>query len=317
LKAKVQRNPNSADRPGTVTVHHKDEPSYTVTVPLLQNQFIYVPEFKFFVLDILWCKRALLDVDIAFMFANNDPVTPFEHIPVGYGSLISDSHLTNKPPNASTTVNWSTLTDGSNFSIGYVKYDSPNPDPEYHPSGGGMMKLLNWGGDAVNGQGETVYFDAEAFNGATNIPRYLNLGLYLTWYTHGWAAEPWTVRVTLDCYQNGTMVPHTSMPGQAQVNFKNEGGTLVHHQAFFIELNQTMAHSPNTFMSSFTYAAAIKYDRITHYGQMTETVPGLPKWSPDRALCSNGTEVYSSPLTPGELNRISTAKEEVKKEIFK
>ncbi|MDR3253259.1 MAG: fimbrillin family protein [Tannerella sp.] len=303
LKAKIQRNSSIGDRPGTVTVHHKDEPSYKVTIPLLQNEFISVPAFKFFVIDILWCKRPGLDLDIAFMFDGNTPVPPFEHNPVGYGELASDPNLTYRP------TNWNSL-----FSTKIVTYNSLHY--------GGVIDLLNWGGDATSGEGESVYFDAEAFDGATDVSRYLNLGLYLTWWSHGAAVEPWTVRATLKCYQGGTMERFNSMgtPGNTDVNgvnFRNVGGTLVHQNSFFIDLSHTMAHSPSTFTTSFTYAAKIKYDRLTHYGSMNETVPQTPKWSEDRPLCSNGSDVYSSSLTPDELKRISTAAEAAKKKIFK
>ncbi|MDR1524581.1 MAG: fimbrillin family protein, partial [Tannerella sp.] len=161
LKAKVLHNSTNTDRPGTVTVRHFNDPDYKVTVQILQNEFVYVPEFKFFVLDIQWCKRSSLDVDIAYVFENNSPVPPFENKAVGW-SLNS-----------------------------YVTYNSVFLGNNY--------RLVNWGGDATQGQGETVYFDAEAFNGATDVPRYLNMGLYLTWFNHGHSSESWDVRVTLSC----------------------------------------------------------------------------------------------------------------------
>ncbi|MDR1380152.1 MAG: hypothetical protein LBJ47_01590, partial [Tannerella sp.] len=66
----------------------------------------------------------------------------------------------------------------------------------------------------------------------------------------------------------------------------------------------------------FTYAAAITYDRLTHYGIMRETNPSVPKWSADRALCENGTDVNSTPISQEEMERIENAKKKVASQIF-
>ncbi|MDR0698010.1 MAG: fimbrillin family protein [Tannerella sp.] len=306
LRIKVLHNNTNADRPGTLTVHHIDDPSYQLTIPLLQNEFKYVPEFKFFVMDIQWCKRTSLDVDIAFLFENNNPITPMEDLPVGYGALYSDPNLRNKPANASQII-------GSTSSNTYVNYIIKTV-PERRDT----VKLLNWGGDAVDGQGETVYFDAEAFHDATDVPRYLNLGLYLTWWKHGHANEHWTVRVTLSCYRGGTMVKYASIPNRTATNYRNVGGELVHSQSFFIELNHVIVQVPSSFKTKFTYAAAITYDRITHYGIMRETDPARPKWSADKPLCENDTDVNTSstPISAEDIKRIEDAKKKAASQIF-
>jgi len=283
LKIVADNNSSNIDRPGTVTVHHFNDPDYKVTVPLLQNQFIYIPEFKYFVIDIQWCKRVGMDLDIAFMFENNVPVTPFEHLPVGWGAnLYKDSHLVNQPSNPD---NYYVGSHGSNATGLGVLYNSA-----FY---GGSINLLNWGGDAVDGEGETVYFDAESFHDATDVPRYLRLGLYLNWYAHV-SSETWYARAILRCYQGGTMVKYSSMTGGRTVNYRNEGGTLVHQHSFFIQLNPVVNSSDVNFMTRYTYAAKIVYDRLTHYGMMSETDETTPKWSADRPLCSNGSDTYET-----------------------
>jgi len=305
LKAKVTHNSTNTDRPGTLTVSHINDPNYKVTISLLQNEFQYIPEFKYFVVDIQWCMLNGMDIDIGFMFDNNNPVTPFEDLPVGWGSLFTDPNLT-KPSN------WSSLYTGSYQSddIGRtVLYNS-----DYY---GGMYDLLNWGGDAVNGEGETVYFDAQAFNDATDVPRYINLSLYLNWYAHV-STESWYVRATLRCYKGGTMEKYSSRGSLGRkVNYRNIGGELVHSYSFFIELDHIVNASSLNFTTRYTYAAKIRYDRITHYGMMYETDSDNPKWTYDRPLCLNGADTYSSPLTPDELNKIIKAKQKITKELFK
>jgi hypothetical protein len=305
LRIKVLHNSTNADRPGTLTIHHIDDPSYQVTLPLLQNEFKYIPEFKFFVMDIQWCKRASLDVDIAFLFEDNNPITPLEDLPVGWGNLYSDPALTNKPANASQII-------GSTSSNSYVKYYSSFLDSTVY--------LLNWGGDATQGQGETVYFDAEAFHNATDVPRYLNLGLYLIWYNHGVSGELWSVRVTLSCYKGGTMVKYASISGQTPTNYRNVGGELVHSQSFHMTVDKNAGRTNQTTQfksgSKYSYAAAITYDRITHYGIMRETNPTSPKWSADRPLCVNGTDVYATQISQEDVKRIEDAKKKAASQIF-
>jgi len=84
------------------------------------------------------------------------------------------------------------------------------------------------------------------------------------------------------------------MTGGRTVNYRNEGGTLVHQHSFFIQLNPVVNSSDVNFMTRYTYAAKIVYDRLTHYGMMSETDETTPKWSADRPLCSNGSDTYET-----------------------
>jgi hypothetical protein len=51
---------------------------------------------------------------------------------------------------------------------------------------------------------------------------------------------------------------------------------------------------------------------------MTETVPTSPKWSADRALCANGTDVHTSstPISKEDIERIENAKRKVAAQLF-
>ncbi|MDR2915435.1 MAG: hypothetical protein LBV74_11480 [Tannerella sp.] len=173
------------------------------------------------------------------------------------------------------------------------------------------------------GQGETVYFDAESFNNATDVPRYLNLGLYLTWWRHGEADESWAVRATLRCYKGGEMEKYLNEDitwTTEKTSYRNVGGTLVHSQSFLVDLkDKGVVQAPTQFATKFTYAAKIRYDRITHYGIMRESNPSIPKWSSDRPLCNNGKDVHtnSTPLTKDELERLRLAKDKIASQIFK
>jgi hypothetical protein len=302
LKATVLRNNLSTDRPGTLTIHHVDDPDYKVIVPLLQNEFVYIPEFKFFVLDIDWCNRSSLDVDIAYLFEGNSPRTPFEDMPVGWGNIYEDLHLS-KPSN------WRSLYVGSHAS------DDQGLSVLYKTASNNMVNLINWGGDAVSGEGESVYFDAEAFYDATDVPRYLNMGLYLIWYAHPGinSGISMNVRVTLSCYTGGTMEKYSSN-GRRKTNFRNIGGALVHRQSFFMKVSK-IAQSPTTFKTVYTHAATIRYDRITHFGIMNETDPASPKWSTDTgSLC---TSTNSAPISQEELKRLEDAKKKAYIQIYK
>lgn len=306
IKAKILRNNEERDRPASITVYHVNDPTYKVTVPILQNEFVYIPEFRYFVIDVEWCRRNSLDVDIAFMFDDNTPVTPFENIPVGYGSLDRD-------PNLTLPDNFTSFHGGARSSRnivyylqeGYAKKDS----------------FLIWGGDALYGQGETVYFDADLVRNARDVPRYLNLALYITWWNHGHSDESWTVRVTLRCYKGGIMKKYLKEGitwTNTMTSFENIGGVEVHAQQFLVDLKNQRVQDPANFTTKFTYSAKIRYDRITHYGIMRD--PNAPTiWLADRPLCSNGQDIHvnSTPLTEEEQKRIENAKNKIAAQLYK
>lgn len=305
IKAKVLRNTEERDRPGSVVVSHVDDPTYKVTVPILQNEFVYIPEFRYFVIDVEWCVRNNLDVDIAYMFDENNPATPFENIPVGFGNLDRDPNLT--LPSNFTSFHGGAA--GSRSIVYYQQEGYAQKEP-----------FLIWGGDALYGQGETVYFDADIVRNARDIPRYLNLGLYITWWNHGHATESWAVRVTLRCYKGGIMEKYLKDGitwTNVKTSFKNVGGEEVHFQEFLVDLNNKKVQDPVNFTTKFTYSAKIRYDRITHYGIMRD--PNNPTiWLADRPLCANGTDLHtnSTPLTEAEQRRIEEAKKKVAAQLF-
>lgn len=308
MKTKVLRNTEERDRPGSVTVHHINDPTYKVTVPVLQNEFVYIPEFRYFVIDIDWCVRNSLDIDIAYMFEDNNPATPFENIPVGFGDLDEESSLV-------LPANFDSFHGGFTSSRRTVYYQLDESSP--------IQPFLIWGGDATQGQGETVYFDADLVRNSRDVPRYLNLGLYLTWWHHYpyVPEESWAVRVTLRCYKGGTMEPYLKEGitwTNNKTSFRNVGGEEVHNQSFLIELKHETVNTPSVFKTKFTYSAKIRYDRITHYGIMRD--PNNPTiWSANRPLCVNNTDIHtnSTPLTEEEYDRIMKAKDKIAKQFSK
>jgi hypothetical protein len=59
-------------------------------------------------------------------------------------------------------------------------------------------------------------------------------------------------------------------------------------------------------------------DRITHYDITRETNLSNPKWSADRKLCANGTDVNTSftPITQEEIEKIENTKKKAALQFF-
>lgn len=116
------------------------------------------------------------------------------------------------------------------------------------------QRLLQWGGDATGGQGETAFFNAPVVNADNTIPRKLNLDVYATWYTAGRAPD--TMGFTMYAYKGGTMQ-------QSGTNFNNVGGVLVYSQRFQVMITTTKGNGTYA-TGGYTYVARLTYDKVKH-----------------------------------------------------
>lgn len=116
--------------------------------------------------------------------------------------------------------------------------------------------LLQWGGDATGGQGETAFFNAPVVNSDNTIPRKLNLDVYATWFSTGRAPD--TMGFTMYAYKGGTMVKNPD--GK---NYDNVGGQLVYSQRFQVMITTTQGK--DTYATGgYTYVARLTYDKVKH-----------------------------------------------------
>jgi len=96
-----------------------------------------------------------------------------------------------------------------------------------------LSTLMIWGGDATQGQGETVFFKAPLIspedprNDDQNLPRYITLDAYAIWWS-GTANSP--VKLSVYTYQGGTMVKTSGDNLTPPVGYT---GQLIYHTNFY------------------------------------------------------------------------------------
>ncbi|MGL5785952.1 MAG: BACON domain-containing protein, partial [Bacteroidales bacterium] len=115
-------------------------------------------------------------------------------------------------------------------------------------------QLLQWGGDATGGQGETVFFNAPVLEGDANSPRKIDLDVYATWYTSGRAPD--RMNFTMTAYKGGTMQ-------QVGTNFNNVGGVNLYDKAHTVMIKTTKGNNAYA-TGGYTKVATITYDRVKH-----------------------------------------------------
>lgn len=217
MRIKVARQPDDTMRePGTIVFAHSDEPNYTLPVTVKQDFYTSTPPFDYFVAKFTWPSS---DVDIAAEFVNPQDLGG-EYLAY-YDQSFDYSNVTNTRYKffdypyvtgvAHKAVGWhynyglgnavSTLGDRYNGHLDQSIVGDKNSDP-----------LLYWGGDAQQGEGETVFFKAPLITPASpelddmELPRYLLMDLYAAWY-RGTLGNP--LRLAFYIYEGGTMLRPT------------------------------------------------------------------------------------------------------------
>ncbi len=222
IKIVAERDPNDDGREGNLVVAHADDPTYQITVKVVQDFIVLIPAFNYFVLKFTWQNN---DVDIGVRFFGNG--TSFDSKPVGYG-------------------------------MGY--------NTVVHNS----QTLLQWGGDATGGQGETVFFNAPVIDNDATLPRYIKMEAWATWWTSSRMGDP--VKLTISAYLGGTMV-------QSGTNFNNIGGELLYEEGSTRYLNSATNATSSGFVdpaggtNSFAKVCDITYDRIKHTARIQWIAP--------------------------------------------
>jgi len=246
----TDREPDDEPRYGFMNFSHAECSDYTVNATVYQDIIITIPEFDYFVVKFTWPSG---DVDIRVGFDGNPTsvvvngqtystpmVNQINNKWVGYSSQGTGQYITRTRTN-NTTIN-----------LYYVK------DPF------SANRLLEWGGDATGGQGETVFFNAPLINSApypgqsgiaTNnpnlLPRKLTLRVNASWYSST-SSGHLPITCTIYCYRGGVM----NWDGWS--NFVNSGGTNV--------LPSTLSRVYYSTSSAWQnyHVADITYDRVKH-----------------------------------------------------
>lgn len=190
------REPNEEERYGEITLGHTDDSDYQVKVSVLQDIIVRIPEFHYFVVQFVWSAN---DVDVKVGFTGNPTSVVVNGI----------------------TYNTSSVNSFQNKWVGW----SLNQTVTYN-----SQTLLQWGGDARAGQGETAFFNAPVINSAPYpgqhgvapntpnlLPRQIKLQVNAGWFSGG--GIPMTCNIY--AYKGGTM-------NKDGTNYVNSGGTLIY-----------------------------------------------------------------------------------------
>ena len=214
LQLVANQSPDQEPRYGTIVLAHANDPTYTVSF-VVHQMWDIIPPFVYLVIKFSWHGSApdgSGDIDTATEFTNSDiPYSPhFANFPYTAGS---GSHK---------AVGWS-LRDG----VSLTGASASNTQTQVTDN----STLLIWGGDATGGQGETAFLKAplitpaDPSNDTQNLPRYIYLDFYATWYggstttAPAAAAQGRPVRVTIFTYEGGEMVkPSAQNPASSGVN---------------------------------------------------------------------------------------------------
>ena len=242
-----------------------------MTANVYQDIIVTIPPFHYFVVKFTWSGST--DVDIAVEFAGNHLTnvgsnnSEYDKIPVGFG-------MQDNNPGKGVTGSGGGNTDGR-VSFAY--------------NGG---TLLEWGGDARSGQGETTFFNAPLFEGDANSPRKIKLEVYAIWYT---SSRPSNTAMNLHmyAYENGTMERGTNASGDNnKFNFYNRGGTLLYSEGYAITVTSYGSSKAKTYTTSYGHIATITYDRVKHSASVSVHVPNT-KLTTTRSMNTNAVETSS------------------------
>lgn len=243
-------NPSGDDRWGYIELGHKSDPDYKVKLAVDQAILVNTPEFDYLCVKYTW-DVSQGDVDTKTGFEGNPTSVNYHDI------IYSTSHI-------------------SNFNGKYVGWSWNSETKMWSFSENREVTCLMWGGDATQGQGEMVYFNAKEINkfpypGMRNnsltdadkqkmIPRVLSLTCNANWYSQ---AKSGPITCTIYCYMGGTMVKGTGTSATApenDKNFYNHGGSLVWTKSASHTSNTAVSSSSKNYVHFFT----VKYDRKRH-----------------------------------------------------
>jgi hypothetical protein len=169
---------NSGPRTGNITLTHSDDPTYSITLPVTQDENV-IPPFKYFVIKFDWgASTGSRDIDIAVEFAGNGNVVPFDNNQYYTGTNAGRRNYRAMGLGFRVAI-------GRNGAIFLPPDDGP---PNYAPiltEQNLRDYLIFWGGDARNSEGETVFFNAQQVDLSTPTPdawpRQLKIDVWATW----------------------------------------------------------------------------------------------------------------------------------------
>lgn len=249
-------NKDGDDRYDKMIIAHKTDPDYVVEMWIDQAIAVNTLPFTYFVVKFSW-DTTKGDVDIKVGFTESDKSkTSTEY----HGQTFDTSAYGNMV----------------GYNVGYGHWASTLTVDK-------AGTCLAWGGDATQGQGETVYFNAQkmsdtqrfpypgqrkiATNAPNLLPRYVTFDCAASWWSTV-ASVPITCTIYL--YDGGTMWKgsNSNATSPNNKNFYNKGGILT---------NRNDSDNHRSYTSSVTVSSnkqyrkfcRIIYDRKTYRAKIT------------------------------------------------
>jgi len=194
LQLVADQSPLQEERDGYITLAHADDPSYQITIPIVQSSDQF-PPFKYLVMKISWNLEGDVynDADLAVEFTPSSPPNPsfvnYPHPTDGKGIKAVGYQL----------PNWI----GKNGDMGGANWILATQDQVVDTT-----TLLIWGGDAKAGEGETVFLKAplitpaDSANDTQNLPRYITMDIYSTWWTGNQGSHVGPMKLSISTYDD-------------------------------------------------------------------------------------------------------------------
>jgi hypothetical protein len=324
LRLTADQSPNQEEREGTITIAHINDPTYQVTFPVIQDFYTDIPPFRYFVVWFTWPAGG--DVDIAVEFADNYMAdNPSVLVPFDNNSTYNTGTGTSRAMGFYYATHL--YIDGTRGVIDATGVNNPiidapaNIAPNFSPQ---ILEqgLMFWGGDAMSGEGETVFFNAPQITPPsrrednTGLPRLIKLELYA-------GRRAVALTTTISTYEDGIMLKptaaHPQEPAINRFNFINvpDGTTItdvmnsttpwsvVNTPSWTLSsVNTIGSGAPNTtFRTSSTHVATITYDRYRRSARVDWHAPAVsPAPSPAPLL-------MAPQMTQDEIKAAAAAKD--------
>jgi len=313
LQLVADQSPLQEERDGYITLAHADDPSYKITIPIVQTSE-QIPPFKYLVAKISWnlSGDTYRDADLVAEFTGMAYDPP--RIPA-YPPFVNETYVVNGSFKA---VGWS-LPEwvGVSGTRGWTATQTQVADGS---------TLLIWGGDAKAGEGETVFFKAplitpaDPANDTQDLPRYITMDIYSTWWTGNLGSHVGPMKLSISAYNdqydgvpsimlkpgtspadNNTWTPPAGQEPIYWSNFYNvpqnttaadikgpNAWSLLNPPLFKVERDlvvNTTNYDGKTFggidvvdmfrdpVNGYTRLATITYDRYTHTATVTWIAP--------------------------------------------
>lgn len=250
-------NKEGDDRYDKMVIAHKTDPDYVVEMWIDQAISVNTEPFTYFVVKFSWdTSKGDVDIQVGFTESEKSKTSTEYH---------------------GQTFNTSAYGNMIGYNVGWNHYASTLTVDK-------AGTCLAWGGDATDGQGETVYFNAQKMSDVTRfpypgqrkvatnapnlLPRYITFDCAASWYRT--VATGYPITCTIYLYDGGTMWKGSNKKTPPnEKNFYNKGGRLT---------NKTDANRLRNYQSTVTVSGNKQYRKFCRVVYDRKTYRAKIEW---------------------------------------